>query len=49
MADVALAWVLSKGACPIVGLNSVERVEAVSRALGVKLEAGGGRVAGGVV
>lgn len=37
MADVALAWALAKGACPIVGLNSMARLEAVGGALGVSL------------
>ena len=37
MADIALAWLLSKGACPIVGLNSIRRVEASLRAFNVSL------------
>jgi len=38
MGSVALAWLLSKGACPIVGLNSEERIEAVVEALTVPLD-----------
>jgi aryl-alcohol dehydrogenase-like predicted oxidoreductase len=37
MADVALAWLLHKGECPIVGLNSIKRVEEVCCALNVSL------------
>ncbi|KAL4899906.1 hypothetical protein BDW74DRAFT_183227 [Aspergillus multicolor] len=37
MSAVAVAWLLRKGACPIVGLNSVERIEAATEALGLKL------------
>lgn len=37
MADVALAWLFAKGACPIVGLNSIKRVEEACRALRVTL------------
>lgn len=37
MAMVSIAWVLSKGACPIVGLNSVERVDEAVRASSVEL------------
>ncbi|KAL4805137.1 oxidoreductase [Aspergillus unguis] len=37
MSAVALAWLLHKGACPIVGLNSLQRVEGAAEALGVKL------------
>ncbi|KAF2164287.1 hypothetical protein M409DRAFT_37077 [Zasmidium cellare ATCC 36951] len=37
MSDIALAWLLHKGACPIVGLNSVERIESASKALAVRL------------
>ncbi|RDW92705.1 aldo/keto reductase [Aspergillus mulundensis] len=37
MSAVAVAWLLHKGACPIVGLNSVERIEAATEALGIKL------------
>ncbi|KAL4794061.1 NADP-dependent oxidoreductase domain-containing protein [Aspergillus venezuelensis] len=39
MGAVAMAWLLSKGACPIVGLNSVERIEAASEAFGIELSA----------
>lgn len=37
MATIATAWVLSKGAYPIVGLNSIERVDEALQALDVKL------------
>ncbi|CAI4056314.1 aldo/keto reductase SKDI_03G0020 [Saccharomyces kudriavzevii IFO 1802] len=37
MAMVSIAWVLSKGACPIVGLNSIERVDEAIRAVNVQL------------
>lgn len=37
MANVATAWVLSKGHAPIVGINSIDRVEDTVRALEVKL------------
>ncbi|OJJ48181.1 hypothetical protein ASPZODRAFT_130129 [Penicilliopsis zonata CBS 506.65] len=37
MSAVAMAWLLRKGACPIVGLNSIERIEAATEALGVQL------------
>lgn len=37
MANVATAWVLSKGHAPIVGINSVDRVEDTVRALDVQL------------
>lgn len=37
MSDIALAWLLHKDACPIVGLNSIERIEAASKALAVDL------------
>lgn len=37
MSNVALAWLLRKNACPILGLNSVERIEAVSDAFSVDL------------
>ncbi|KXT17270.1 hypothetical protein AC579_554 [Pseudocercospora musae] len=39
MSNLALAWLLHKGACPIVGLNSTSRIEAVSEALGIDLTA----------
>lgn len=38
MAIVATAWVLSKGASPIVGLGSVERIEEAVQALKFKLD-----------
>lgn len=37
MAQVATAWVLSKGCCPIVGMSSIERMDAAVEALSVKL------------
>ncbi|RMY38606.1 hypothetical protein D0866_02491 [Hortaea werneckii] len=37
MSSVALAWLLKKGTCPIVGLNSIDRIEAVSEALAIDL------------
>ncbi|KAK6462694.1 NADP-dependent oxidoreductase domain-containing protein [Scheffersomyces coipomensis] len=37
MIIVATAWLISKGACPIVGLNSVERVEEIVKATHFKL------------
>ncbi|KAJ5259364.1 hypothetical protein N7478_012345 [Penicillium angulare] len=37
MSSIAMAWLLQKGACPIVGLNSIERVEAVLEALDIEL------------
>jgi aryl-alcohol dehydrogenase-like predicted oxidoreductase len=39
MAQVALAWLFTKGACPIVGFNKVERMEEAVGALKVKLTA----------
>jgi aryl-alcohol dehydrogenase-like predicted oxidoreductase len=37
MSGVAMAWLLSKGACPIVGLNSLQRIEDAAESLTVKL------------
>lgn len=37
MSSLAVAWLLHKNACPIVGLNTVARIEAVSEALSVDL------------
>ena len=37
MGDIALAWLMAKGACPIVGLNSISRVESSLHALQVTL------------
>ncbi|RDW58882.1 hypothetical protein BP6252_13358 [Coleophoma cylindrospora] len=37
MADLATAWVLSKGMCPIVGLGSEKRIESVMSALSVEI------------
>lgn len=37
MATVALAWVLRKGACPIAGLGSKERIDDAVQALGFQL------------
>lgn len=37
MASVAVAWSVGRGCCPIVGLNSKERVEEAVRAVGLRL------------
>ncbi|KAL4875205.1 NADP-dependent oxidoreductase domain-containing protein [Aspergillus karnatakaensis] len=37
MSGVAMAWLLHKGACPIVGLNSAARIEASLEAFEIKL------------
>ncbi|QKX62259.1 uncharacterized protein TRUGW13939_09418 [Talaromyces rugulosus] len=37
MSAVAMAWLLSKSACPIVGLNSLERIESAGEALSIHL------------
>ncbi|GLI79616.1 hypothetical protein PoHVEF18_007954 [Penicillium ochrochloron] len=37
MSSVAMAWLLQKGCCPIVGLNSIERIEASLESLGIEL------------
>ncbi|KAL4780080.1 NADP-dependent oxidoreductase domain-containing protein [Aspergillus varians] len=37
MSAVAMAWLFHKGACPIVGLNSLERIEAATEAFGIEL------------
>jgi aryl-alcohol dehydrogenase-like predicted oxidoreductase len=37
MSAVAMAWLLKKGTCPIVGLNSLERIENAGEALVVDL------------
>jgi len=39
MSSLAIAWLLHKNACPIVGLNSIARIEAASEALSVDLTA----------
>lgn len=39
MTDIAIAWVLHKGECPIMGLNSIERIQDVSAAFNVVLSA----------
>ena len=39
MSSLAIAWLLHKSACPIVGLNTIARIEAVSEALSVDLTA----------
>ncbi|KAF7195365.1 Versiconal hemiacetal acetate reductase [Pseudocercospora fuligena] len=39
LSSIALAWLMHKNACPIVGLNSISRIEAVSEALGIHLTA----------
>ncbi|KAL4915696.1 NADP-dependent oxidoreductase domain-containing protein [Aspergillus aurantiobrunneus] len=37
MSAVAMAWLLHKRACPIVGLNNVERIEAATEAFAIQL------------
>ncbi|KAL4999461.1 NADP-dependent oxidoreductase domain-containing protein [Aspergillus recurvatus] len=37
MSAVAMAWLLHKGTCPVVGLNSAERIEAATEAFGIRL------------
>ena len=37
MSNLSLAWLLHKGACPIVGLNSIQRIKAASEALAIEL------------
>jgi aryl-alcohol dehydrogenase-like predicted oxidoreductase len=37
MANVAIAWTLAKGCCPIVGMSKVERIAGTISALSVKL------------
>lgn len=37
MSSVALAWLLSRGSCPIVGLSTLERIEAISEVFSVHL------------
>ncbi|KAK6462695.1 NADP-dependent oxidoreductase domain-containing protein [Scheffersomyces coipomensis] len=37
MVIISTAWVISKGTCPIVGLNSIERVEEIVQATHFKL------------
>lgn len=32
-----MAWVLQKGSCPIVGLNSIQRIEKYQEAFNVEL------------
>ena len=39
MSSLAVAWLLHKNACPIVGLNTIARIEAVSEALSIDLTA----------
>jgi aryl-alcohol dehydrogenase-like predicted oxidoreductase len=39
MSNLAIAWLLHKNACPIVGLNTIARIEAASEALAVDLTA----------
>ena len=39
MSSLAIAWLLHKNACPIVGLNTIARIEAASEALSVDLAA----------
>lgn len=38
IATVATAWLLQKGACPIIGLATDHRIERVSEAFAVQLE-----------
>lgn len=38
MATIAIAWLLSKGASPIIGLGSVERIEEAAKAIKFKLD-----------
>ena len=38
MAMVATAWTLAKGVNPILGLNSVDRIEEAVKSLQVKLD-----------
>ncbi|KAH7021474.1 NADP-dependent oxidoreductase domain-containing protein [Microdochium trichocladiopsis] len=38
MSSVALAWLLKKGACPVVGLDKIERIASASEFLSVKLD-----------
>ncbi|KAK5789189.1 hypothetical protein VI817_008313 [Penicillium citrinum] len=37
MSSIAMAWLLKKGACPIVGLNNIQRLEAAMETLEVEL------------
>ncbi|CAI7611776.1 unnamed protein product [Penicillium manginii] len=37
ISSIAMAWLLKKGACPIVGLNSIHRIEAALETLEVEL------------
>ncbi|KAL4752234.1 hypothetical protein BDW72DRAFT_212107 [Aspergillus terricola var. indicus] len=37
MSAVAMAWLLHKGACPIVGLNTADRIEAVTDVFAIRL------------
>ncbi|KAL2852029.1 NADP-dependent oxidoreductase domain-containing protein [Aspergillus pseudoustus] len=37
MSAVSMAWLLQKGACPVVGLNSPERIEAATEAFSINL------------
>jgi diketogulonate reductase-like aldo/keto reductase len=37
MSAVSMAWLLHKGACRIVGLNTTERIEAVAEAFHIRL------------
>jgi aryl-alcohol dehydrogenase-like predicted oxidoreductase/uncharacterized protein YgbK (DUF1537 family) len=39
MSSLAIAWLLHKNACPIVGLNTIARIEGASEALAVDLTA----------
>lgn len=37
MSSVAMAWLLKKGCCPIVGVNSIQRIEASLESLEIEL------------
>ncbi|KAJ5099879.1 hypothetical protein N7532_006880 [Penicillium argentinense] len=37
MSSIAMAWLLKRGTCPIVGLNSIQRIEAALETLEVEL------------
>jgi aryl-alcohol dehydrogenase-like predicted oxidoreductase len=40
MPEISLAWLLKKGACPVLGLNSLERIEAASNVFSIELSDG---------
>ena len=37
MSALAVAWLLEKGTCPVMGLNSLDRIQTVSEAFTVRL------------